>query len=280
MDMIENKEQTLHEFLSHYQSALVAFSGGIDSTVVLKEALNTLGTTNVKAVVVNSELFTNEEFEKAISFAKALGADVITSELDYLSDEHIKNNTPDSWYFAKKMFYSRMNELADNYELDVVLDGMIMDDLKDYRPGLKAKDEAGAVSPLQQANYFKVDVREYAKNHGLTNWNKIPSCSVSSRFPYNTPLTKNLIARVIKSESYLRSLGFPVVRVRSHGNLARIEVPLDRMLDLENKALEINEELKKLGFEFVTTDLGGFVSGHMNETLSKKTLSEYTNKTN
>ncbi|TPR19259.1 ATP-dependent sacrificial sulfur transferase LarE [Apilactobacillus timberlakei] len=275
MSKLEEKEVKLTNLLKNIDSATVAFSGGIDSTLILKMALDVLGKDKVTAVVANSELFTDEEFNKAISLAKDLGANVKTVTLDYLSDKHIKQNTPDSWYFAKKMFYDRLNDLslADNKQ--VVLDGMIKDDENDYRPGLKARTEAGALSLLQQADFYKSDVRDLSRKLNLNNWNKVASCSVSSRFPYGTVLTHDNISQVMSSEKYLRGLGFPIVRVRYHNNIARIEIPNDRITDFLPFNNMVSHQLQKIGFQYVTLDLSGFRSGRMNDDLTQKQISVF-----
>ena len=275
MSTLAEKKATLTSLLKGLKKVTVAFSGGIDSTLVLKMALNVLGKENVVAVVANSELFTDEEFDKAVSLAEELGANVQTTTLDYLSDDHIKQNTPDSWYFAKKMFYDRLNDLATANGSNAVLDGMIKNDENDYRPGLKARTEAGARSLLQEADFFKVDVRAFAQELGLTNWNKVASCSVSSRFPYNTTLTHENIAQVMAAEKYLRSLGFPTVRVRFHEDIARIELPEARIGDFLVFNDRVNRELQSLGFRYVTLDLGGFRSGRMNDTLTKQQVEAF-----
>ncbi|MCO7124524.1 ATP-dependent sacrificial sulfur transferase LarE [Sporolactobacillus shoreicorticis] len=268
MSTLTEKKQALVDQLKKMNRVVVAFSGGIDSTLVLKMALDTLGKDNVLAVVANSELFTNEEFDKAVSLAKDLGAVVKEAELSYLSEEHIKRNTPDSWYYAKKGFYARMNEIAAAEGFAFVLDGMIKDDESDFRPGLRARTEAGARSVLQEAGFYKTDVRALAKIIGLNNWNKVSSCSVSSRFPYGTTLTLEKIDQVMKAEKYIRELGFPVVRVRSHGEIARVEIPAERLNDLLEVNDKISQALTEFGFRYVTLDLSGFRSGRMNETLS------------
>ncbi|MFT8311648.1 MAG: ATP-dependent sacrificial sulfur transferase LarE [Sporolactobacillus sp.] len=268
MSTLTEKKQALVDQLKKMNRVVVAFSGGIDSTLVLKMALDTLGKDNVLAVVANSELFTNEEFDKAVSLAKDLGAVVKKTELNYLSEEHIKHNTPDSWYYAKKGFYARMNEIAAAEGFEFVLDGMIKDDESDFRPGLRARTEAGARSVLQEAGFYKTDVRALAKVIGLNNWNKVSSCSVSSRFPYGTTLTLEKIDQVMKAEKYIRDLGFPVVRVRYHGEIARVEVPAERLNDLIELNDKVSQTLMDFGFRYVTLDLSGFRSGRMNETLS------------
>lgn len=275
MSTLAAKKANLTNLLQGLKKVTVAFSGGIDSTLVLKMALNVLGKDNVTAVVANSELFTDEEFDKAVSLAEEMGATVQTTTLDYLSDDHIKENTPDSWYYAKKMFYTRLNEMAAANGSNAVLDGMIKNDENDYRPGLKARTEAGARSLLQEADFFKVDVRALAQELGLTNWNKVASCSVSSRFPYNTTLTHENIAQVMAAEKYLRSLGFPTVRVRFHEDIARIELPEARIGDFLVFNDRVNRQLQSLGFRYVTLDLGGFRSGRMNDTLTKQQVEAF-----
>ena len=252
MATLATKKATLVAALKDLQRVTVAFSGGIDSTLVLKMALDVLGRDNVTAVVANSELFMDEEFDKAMSLAEELGANVQGTTLDYLSDDHIKNNTPDSWYYAKKMFYSRLNDIAANNG-----------------------SEAGARSLLQEADFFKTDVRALAQELGLTNWNKVASCSVSSRFPYGTTLTHDNIAQVMAAEKYLRSLGFPTVRVRFHDDIARIELPEARIGDFLVFNDRVNRQLQSLGFRYVTLDLGGFRSGRMNDTLTKAQLATF-----
>ncbi|MFT8727440.1 MAG: ATP-dependent sacrificial sulfur transferase LarE [Liquorilactobacillus ghanensis] len=268
MNELAKKEVKVNEVLSQYDQVLVAFSGGIDSTLVLDSALKVLGHNKVTAVVANSELFTNEEFDKAVKLAKDLGANVKTVELNYLANDEIKHNTPASWYWMKKIFYQKLNELKAELNADVVLDGMIMDDNNDFRPGLRARDEEKAVSILQQADIYKKEVRKIAASRGLVNWNKVASCSVSSRFSYNTELTLKAIKRVMDSEAYLRGLGFLTVRVRVQDLVARIEVPVEQTVNLINQMQEINQRLKNFGFEYVTVDLQGFKSGRMNEVLS------------
>jgi len=275
MTTLATKKATLTDLLKGLGRVTVAFSGGIDSTVILKMALDVLGADHVTAVVANSELFTDEEFDKAVSLAQEIGAPIETTILDYLSDDHIEHNTPDSWYYAKKMFYTRLTAMAAENGSTAVLDGMIKNDEQDYRPGLKARTEAGARSLLQEADFYKVDVRALSQELGLTNWNKVASCSVASRFPYGTTLTHENIAQVMAAESYLRSLGFPTVRVRFHEDIARIELPEARIGDFLVFNDRVNRQLQSLGFRYVTLDLGGFRSGRMNDTLTKKQLATF-----
>ncbi len=271
MKTLTQKREMLTQLLKTYNKVTVAFSGGIDSTLVLAQAIKVLGKDNVLAVVANSELFTDEEYDKAISLAHDLNATVQGITLHYLDNPHIAANEPESWYYSKKLFYQGLSQAAHDFRADAVLDGMIMDDLKDFRPGLVARDEAGAVSPLEKADFYKSDVREMAKELGLTNWNKVASCSISSRFPYYTTITPEKIQQVMASEGYLRKLGFETVRVRYHNEIARIEVPDDRLTELVAQHDQIQTALTKFGFKYVTIDLAGFKSGRMNDSLSPET---------
>ena len=268
MMTLADKETTLQNTLKTYNRVVVGFSGGIDSTVVLKEALDVLGRDNVLAVVANSELFLDAEYEMAGQLAKDMGAQVTGIQLDYLASDQIKHNTPESWYAMKQIFYQAMTQVATQFNADAVLDGMIMDDNADFRPGLRARDEAGAVSVLQTADLYKREVRELAQSLGLTNWNKVASCSVSSRFPYNTDLTSEKLQRVMAAETYLRSLGFATIRVRVHDQIARIEVPVNQLSQLVAQNEKVSENLRQLGYDYITVDLQGFSSGRMNQTLS------------
>lgn len=269
------KEQDLINYFKQYKKVVVAFSGGIDSTVVLYAALLALGKENVISVVVDSDLYSPKEFEQAKFFSKNIGVALETPRINYLDDPEVENNTPDSWYFAKKLFYRKIEEIRKQYQADKAFDGMNEDDQTDYRPGFKARDEFHVLSPLQIYHFRKQDVRNFAKNHGLKNWNKVSSCSVSSRFPYNTKITKAAVAKVVNSENYLRAKGFANVRVRYYQDTARIEVPQEQIPDLFSIRAEVLKQLRNYGFTFVALDLGGFMSGNMNKELTKEQINKY-----
>lgn len=269
MALNTQKETLLAAKLKDYQKVAIAFSGGIDSSYLLKIALNTLGAENVLAVVVNSELFADQEFDHAIALAEAMGASVIGLSMQELADENIAANTPMSWYYSKKLLYQTIIAAVAEKGFATVLDGMIMDDLADFRPGLKARDELNVQSPLQAVELTKVEIRELAKANGITNWNKAASCSIASRFPYGNKLTQPAVDLAFQSEAYLRdTLGFPVVRVRIHDKLARIELPATDLPQAFEQKAAINQQLKEFGFDYVTFDLAPFKSGHMNDVLT------------
>lgn len=270
MTDLEAKENNLIKDLASKQRVAIAYSGGIDSTYLLKVAVDELGKDNVLAMVVNSELFLDDEYNKALEFAKDLGANAMGVSMSELADERIAANTPESWYYSKQLLYRTIKKAAAEKGFDIVLDGMIMDDNADFRPGMKARTEEGIVSSLQDADLYKSEIRELAKDRGISNWNKVASCSVASRFPYGTKLTAEAVNNVFAGEKWLRNAGFPVVRVRVHNDLVRVEVPEVEFAKLLAKKAEMSEFMKGLGFNYVTLDVDGFKSGRMNDVLREE----------
>ncbi|AEV95992.1 ATP-dependent sacrificial sulfur transferase LarE [Pediococcus claussenii] len=270
MTSAEEKENKLINVLESEKKVAIAYSGGIDSTYLLKVAIDELGKENVLAVVVNSELFSDEEYRKALKLAKELDANAVGVQMQELADARIAANTPKSWYYSKKLLYKTIRSAATDKGFETILDGMIADDNDDFRPGLKARTEENVISPLQEVELYKKEIRELAKLRSISNWNKVASCSVASRFPYGTKLTMAAVNEVFEGEKWLRNAGFPVVRVRVHGDLARVEVPEGKIIELLARKDEMSSFLKSIGFNYVTIDIDGFESGRMNKVLDVK----------
>ncbi|MGW7928559.1 ATP-dependent sacrificial sulfur transferase LarE [Staphylococcus xylosus] len=262
-----NKEQKLENILKDMNKVVIAFSGGVDSSLVLKKAVDVLGHANVKAVIVKSELFRHEEFNQAIELANQLNAPIIEAEIEELKDPHIIENTPDSWYYSKCLLYSKLEELRKKYNFNYVLDGMIMDDLDDFRPGLKARTEFNVRSILQEADLYKSEVREISKANDLPVWNKPALCSLASRIPYGETLNFAKVNKVNEAEKYILSLDISNVRVRYHHNIARVEVNDIDIPTVVQYRKQITLRLKELGFDYVTIDLEGYRTGSMNEVI-------------
>lgn len=270
---LEEKNRHLGKILRDMKRVMVAFSGGVDSAVLLKRAHQELGD-QVLAVVVASELFRKQEFNEAVELAKEMGVNVYTTEIKELDHPGIVANNPDSWYHSKKLLYTHLNQLAKELDYPYVLDGMIMDDMDDFRPGLQARTEEGIRSVLQEAGLYKQEIRTLAKELELPVWDKPASCSLASRIPYGIKLDRRKIEQVDQAELFLASLGFNQVRVRHHENVARIEVPPEDIAKLVDYRDQIQAKLTSLGFTYVSLDLQGYRTGSMNEELS----AEVTNK--
>jgi uncharacterized protein len=252
-------------------SLAVAFSGGADSTLVLKVALDCLPQPSVVAVIAASPTYPARELEEARSLARQLGAPVEEIETKELDDPAYVANPPDRCLYCKRELFEKVQQVARKHGLAAVADGSNADDEFDYRPGMRALDELGVRSPLKEAGIGKEQVREISRHLGLPTWDKPSMACLASRFPYGAHITRSQLKQVEAAEDFLRALGFKQVRVRHHGDIARIEVNADEIERLATKAVraQVAERLRGLGYTYVTVDLEGFRSGSMNEPLKR-----------
>jgi uncharacterized protein len=267
--MIEEKERNLKKTLSLMGRALVAFSGGADSTFLLYTAGEAMGRENVLAVIAQSPTYPAEEIEDAIKLADRLGVECRLIDTEELQDENFVSNSPDRCYFCKKELFCKLQEIASEAGIEHVLDGSNIDDLEDYRPGARAKKEFGVRSPLEEASLNKHEIRQLSQRAGLPTWDKPSLACLSSRIPYGRRITTDILNRINEAETFIRSLGLKQVRVRDHEVTARIEVGEDELplVMKDSVRAKITKKLEELGYFFVTLDLKGYRSGSLNETL-------------
>ena len=271
---IDKKYGDLCNFLKSEGKLAVAFSAGVDSTLLLKAAIDALGSGNVLAVTAVSHSFPERENREAEQFCSDNGVRRVIVEVDQLSIPGFRENPADRCYICKKELFGRMIEAARENGFEKVAEGSNLDDLSDYRPGLKAIAELGVLSPLREAELSKSEIREISERLGLPTWNKPSMACLATRFVYGETISDEKLLRVERSEELLRELGFKQYRVRIHGNdgrLARIEVlPSEFGKLLENRA-EIAGKLREYGFEYVSMDLEGYRTGSMNEVIQTST---------
>ena len=264
----EAKLERLRTQLREIGSAAVAFSSGVDSTFLLRVAHEELGD-RVLAVTVRSHTFPKRELEEAVAFCRAEGVRHEIIDSDELAVPGFAENPPDRCYHCKKAIFEKIIELAQANGLAAVLEGSNVDDDGDYRPGRRAIKKLGVKSPLHNAGLTKTEIRELSKKMGLPTAGKPSFACLASRFPYGERITAAGLERVERAEQWLldAGLGLTQLRVRSHGDIARIEVPPNALPRLAARAAEIAAALKSFGFAYVTLDLQGYRTGSMNETL-------------
>ena len=268
MNTADDKLNKLKEILKGLESVLVAFSGGVDSTFLLKVAVDTLGRENVLAVTATSESYPKRELDEAIELAKIIGAKHILIESGEVDIPEFQHNPKNRCYYCKHELFSMLKETADQNGIKHVLDGTNFNDVTgDHRPGKLAAEQLGIRSPLFEAGMTKDEIRYLSKMLGLPTWEKPEFACLSSRFPYGTAITREKLGMVDKAEDFLKELGFKQLRVRHHDDIARIEVEeKDLKKFLENGIKDkVIKKFKEIGYKYVTIDLQGYRRGSMNE---------------
>ena len=265
---LQIKYDELRKYLSSLNSVAVAYSSGVDSTFLLKTAVDTLPRDNVLALTAKSHSFPKRELNESIQFCKSENIRQIVFESEELSIDGFSNNPPDRCYICKKELFSKIKDIADENNINAVVEGSNADDINDYRPDMRAVSELEILSPLKKVGLTKDEIRALSKQLGLKTWNKQPFACLSSRFVYGEKITVQKLDMIDKSEQFLLDLGFKQVRVRIHNDVARIEVlpnETERVMQFKDT---INSKLKEYGFRYVTLDLGGYRTGSMNDSLN------------
>jgi pyridinium-3,5-biscarboxylic acid mononucleotide sulfurtransferase len=259
----------MRESIQTMGSALVAYSGGVDSAFLLKVTLDTLGPDRVLAVTATSESLVIEELDEACALAQRLGATHEVIKTSELQSEDYASNPINRCYYCKGELFRDLAGMAAKRGFNVVLDGANHDDLSDHRPGHAAATELGARSPLQEVGLTKAEIRDFSRELGLPTWDKPSAPCLSSRVPYGQRITAEKLRQIGDAERVLHRLGYREVRVRHHDTVARIELPVSQLVQFvaSDQVSQVVSALKALGFRYVTLDLQGFRSGSLNEAL-------------
>jgi pyridinium-3,5-biscarboxylic acid mononucleotide sulfurtransferase len=267
-------QDTLKQLKCHIEiigSLAVAYSGGVDSTFLLKVAHDVLKD-QVIAVTAQSSTYPEREFKEAAEFTRSSGIKHIVFQSEELEIEGFTNNPPNRCYLCKYELFSKIKDVAGKHGIKFIAEGSNIDDLGDYRPGMQAIKELGIISPLKDAGLGKDDIRKLSKQMGLPTWDKPAFACLASRFPYGVKITREKLTMVNEAEQYLLDLGFKQVRVRHHGDTARIEVAESERLKFFNLELMDNvyKQFREIGFAYTALDLKGYRTGSMNEVIDTK----------
>jgi uncharacterized protein len=265
---LDAKLDRMRAIFAPMRSLIVAFSGGVDSTLVLKVAHDALGD-SVLALTTTSPTMPDEDRDSALAMARLIGARHLVVESNELEIPGYAANPLNRCYLCKHNLFTVCEAKAAQLGIEEIVDGLNLDDLHDYRPGMQAASEKRVRHPLVEAEMTKADVRELSRSMGLPTWDRPASPCLSSRFPYGTEITPEGLEKVAAGEKLLHSMGFAVARVRYHGEVARLELEQSRIARIFEPEIRetIDREFKKIGFRFVAIDLKGFRSGSLNEGL-------------
>lgn len=276
MSIDHSKLNALRKTVQKYEKVLIAFSGGVDSTFLLKVCTDVLGKENVIAATAVSDTYTKDELKYAKSVTADLGVAHILLETDEMSDSSFVSNTPERCYSCKKHLFSSLRDIAEAHSIECLADASNTDDEDDYRPGRRAAKEFSVKSPLIEVGMTKQDIRRYSRRLGMTSWDKPANPCLASRIPYGCKITRNKLEMIQRAEMFVRRAGIRNVRVRHHGKLARIEVLQKDIKKLIGKKLraKVIDYLKELGFTWITVDLEGYRQGSLNEILPEKGIKQ------
>ena len=266
---LKQKLYRLKKIILDYQSVLIAFSGGLDSTFLLRIASEVLPKDKVLAVTANSLTYPKEELQFSKKIARSLGVRQRIIKTRELEDVRFFSNPIDRCYYCKRELFGRLKKMASMFRLNFVLDASNVSDKLDFRPGDKAGKELGIRSPLIEADFNKDDIRKLSKKLALSTWDKPSLACLASRIPYGTRVSPESLRRINQAELYLRRIGFKQVRLRHYNGLCRIEVSKKDIPRLINRGKQVIDKLKKLGYNYVTVDLEGYRTGSMNEVIRK-----------
>ncbi|MCG8638701.1 MAG: ATP-dependent sacrificial sulfur transferase LarE [Desulfobacterales bacterium] len=264
--MMNKTLKEIEDRLSGFSSVAVAFSGGVDSTFLLAAAKRAK-LKKLIAVHVACQFVPQKETEFAKQMARTIGVELLCLEVDIFKNEDVVSNSAQRCYHCKKEIFSLIKEKAKQEGIASLLHAVNLDDLADYRPGLKAAEELGFLAPLAEAGFTKDDIRRLSKEMGLETWDKPSQSCLATRIPYGKKILNDDLVRIDKAEAVLQDLGFDPVRVRCHGTLARIEVTADRavMLFEEPVRQKISTLFKRIGFAYTSVDIDGYITGKMND---------------
>lgn len=267
--ILDGKLLLLQQRLRELGRILIAYSGGVDSTFLLKAAVDTLGRDNVLAVISTGPVLPRAELDLARQLAQQIGANLLEVETSEMDNPKFRANPIDRCFHCKSILFEHLEPIAAQHNMRAILTGLNADDLGDYRPGIQAARKHGVHEPMAAAGLTKAEIRTLSRRYGLPTADKPASPCLASRIPYGEPVTQEKLRQIEQGESFLRGLGLADCRVRHHGNLARLEIPSGRVAEFAQPEVreKIVKRFKELGFTFIALDLQGFRSGGLNEVL-------------